>query len=263
MRTRRRRSEVAGDRVARAADARTRSPPSSAIPRAYGSYEALLADPDVDAVYIPLPNHLHARVDDRGGPGRQARPVREAARDDGRRGPGDGRRAAARPGVLLMEAFMYRLHPSWIAVRELVASGPDRPAAGGRQLVLVLQRRPGQHPEHPRGRRRRPVRHRLLLGQPVADAVRRRARPTSRRRSVRDPAIGRRRADQRRSSSSATGVATFTCSTRTETDQRVAHLRHRGPDLDRDPVQHPARPPDAGLRDRRRRSAGRARRPRR
>ena len=31
------------------------------IPKAYGSYEALIADPDIDAIYNPLPNHLHAR----------------------------------------------------------------------------------------------------------------------------------------------------------------------------------------------------------
>ena len=83
--------------------------------------------------------------------------------------------ACAAEGVRLMEAFMYRLHPSWVAVRELVDVRPDRPADGRPELVLVLQRRPGQHPQHPRRRRRRAVRHRLLQREPVADAVRRRA----------------------------------------------------------------------------------------
>ena len=92
------------------------------IPRAYGSYEALLADPDVDAVYIPLPNHLHAEwtiAAARAGKhvlcekplavtSAQAQDMADACRD---------------AGVVLMEAFMYREHPSWVAVRELVASG--------------------------------------------------------------------------------------------------------------------------------------------
>jgi predicted dehydrogenase len=92
------------------------------IPRAYGSYEELLADPDIDAVYVPLPNHLHAAwtiAAARAGKhvlcekplGMTASEAQEMV---------DACREA---GVVLMEAFMYRQHPSWVAVRELVASG--------------------------------------------------------------------------------------------------------------------------------------------
>ncbi len=92
------------------------------IPRAYGSYEALLADPDVDAVYIPLPNHLHrAWTIAAARAGKHVlceKPLALTAADA--EAMVDACRDA---GVVLMEAFMYRLHPSWVAVRELVASG--------------------------------------------------------------------------------------------------------------------------------------------
>ena len=92
------------------------------IARAHGSYEALLADPEVDAVYIPLPNHLHkpwtiaaARA------GKHVLCEKPLALD-----AADAQEmiaAAEAAGVRLMEAFMYRLHPSWVAVCELVQSG--------------------------------------------------------------------------------------------------------------------------------------------
>jgi predicted dehydrogenase len=92
------------------------------IPRPYASYEEILADPDVDAVYIPLPNHLHAEwtlAAARAGKHVLCeKPLAMTASDA--QLLVDGCRDA---GVLLMEAFMYRLHPSWVAARELVASG--------------------------------------------------------------------------------------------------------------------------------------------
>jgi predicted dehydrogenase len=92
------------------------------IPRAHGSYESLLEDPAVDAVYIPLPNHLHAEWTLRAaGAGKHVlceKPLALTARQA--QEMVDGCREA---GVLLMEAFMYRFHPQWIRVRELVDSG--------------------------------------------------------------------------------------------------------------------------------------------
>ncbi|HYH93853.1 MAG TPA: Gfo/Idh/MocA family oxidoreductase [Candidatus Saccharimonadales bacterium] len=92
------------------------------IPTVHDGYEALLADPNVDAVYIPLPNHLHpewtiAAVE----AGKHVLCEKPLAMTSAA-----ARRmvdAATAKGVILVEAFMYRLHPSWLAVRELVASG--------------------------------------------------------------------------------------------------------------------------------------------
>jgi predicted dehydrogenase len=92
------------------------------VPKAYGSYEELLADPEIEAVYNPLPNHLHVPLSVKAAEagkhvlcekpiGLSVAEAREliAARD--------------RTGVRIQEAFMVRTHPRWLAVIELLRSG--------------------------------------------------------------------------------------------------------------------------------------------
>jgi len=93
------------------------------IPKAYGSYEALLADPAIDAVYIPLPNHLHVPWSIKAlQAGKhvlcekpiglhvvEAEQLLEAARQH--------------PHLKVMEAFMYRHHPQWRKAKQVVDEG--------------------------------------------------------------------------------------------------------------------------------------------
>jgi predicted dehydrogenase len=93
------------------------------IARAHDSYEALLADPGIDAVYIPLPNHLHVPWSLRAlAAGKHVlceKPIALNARE-----AAELAEAARRfPRLKIMEAFMYRFHPQWLRARAIVASG--------------------------------------------------------------------------------------------------------------------------------------------
>lgn len=92
------------------------------IERSYGSYDALLADPEVDAVYNPLPNHLHVpwtvRAAEAGKHVLCEKPIALSAAE-----AATLLEVRDRTGVTIQEAFMVRTHPQWVMVRELVASG--------------------------------------------------------------------------------------------------------------------------------------------
>src|SRR6201987_1811276 len=92
------------------------------IPKAYGSYEELLADPEIEAVYNPLPNHLHVpwsiKAAEAGKHVLCEKPISLtvaeakaliAARD--------------RTDVKIGEAFMVKTHPQWLRTREIIRSG--------------------------------------------------------------------------------------------------------------------------------------------
>jgi predicted dehydrogenase len=92
------------------------------IPTAYGSYEELLADPNIDAVYIPLPNHLHVpwtiKAAEAGKHVLCEKPISLTVAEaktllDVR----------ARIGVKICEAFMIRSYPQWLRLRQLLDEG--------------------------------------------------------------------------------------------------------------------------------------------
>jgi predicted dehydrogenase len=92
------------------------------IEKAYGSYEALLADPEIDAIYNPLPNHLHVpwtiKALEAGKHVLCEKPIAITAEE-----AKPLIAARERSGKLVAEAFMFRFHPQWIRARERVSAG--------------------------------------------------------------------------------------------------------------------------------------------
>jgi D-xylose 1-dehydrogenase (NADP+, D-xylono-1,5-lactone-forming) len=112
------------------------------IERAHGSYEDLLADPEVDAIYNPLPNSMHVpwsiRALEAGKHVLCEKPMS--------RRPEDVERAfdvAAREGRVLAEAFMWRHHPQLLRARDLVAQG----AVGRMRLIRAAFSFPATEPD--------------------------------------------------------------------------------------------------------------------
>ena len=92
------------------------------IERSYGSYEALLSDPDIDVIYNPLPNHLHAewtvKAVEAGKHVLCEKPLALSVTEV------EAIKAAAhKHGRVVAEAFMYRHHPQTLKVHEIVKSG--------------------------------------------------------------------------------------------------------------------------------------------
>jgi predicted dehydrogenase len=92
------------------------------IPQSCGSYEALLADSNVDFVYIPLPNHLHLeyikKAASAGKPVLCEKPVCLNAEE-----AVEAADYCRQRNVPFMEAFMYRFHPQWVRAKEIAACG--------------------------------------------------------------------------------------------------------------------------------------------
>jgi predicted dehydrogenase len=106
--------------ASRSLDRARRAAAELGIEKAYGSYRELLADPDIDAVYNPLPNDLHVPLTlEAAAAGKHVLCEKPIALDRA-----DAERLrTARKDRIIIEAFMVRFHPQWLRAREIVRSG--------------------------------------------------------------------------------------------------------------------------------------------
>jgi predicted dehydrogenase len=92
------------------------------IPKAYGSYDDLLADPEIEAIYNPLPNHLHVpwsiKAAEAGKHVLCEKPIGLNAAE-----VVELMRVRDRTNLKIGEAFMVKTHPQWLRVKELIRSG--------------------------------------------------------------------------------------------------------------------------------------------
>jgi len=93
------------------------------IPKYYGTYENLLADPDIDAIYNPLPNHLHVpwsvRALEAGKHVLCEKPIALSAEE----AEALLNTTQRYPQLKIMEAFMYRFHPQWLHAKSWIEEG--------------------------------------------------------------------------------------------------------------------------------------------
>jgi predicted dehydrogenase len=188
------------------------------IPQTYDTYEALLAADEIDAVYNPLPNHMHAEwtmAAARAGKHVLCeKPMGLSAAEAQKMVD-----VCATEGVRLMEAFMYRMHPSWIAVCELVGSGRIGRLSAVQSWFSYFNNDPTdiRNIDEVGGGALLDIGcYCVNLSRMLFDAEPTRVESSMRR----DPAMG---VDVLTSAilEFDSGVASFACSTRSERDQRV------------------------------------------
>lgn len=189
------------------------------IATAYGSYEELLEAPEVDVVYLPLPNDLHAPwVLRAAAAGKHVLCEKPLAMDAAE---AETMAAACEDaGVVLAEAFMYRHHPTWVEALRLVRTG----AIGQLQAVQSFF---SYHDDDPDDIRNQLARgggalrdvgcYCINLSRLLFDAEPERVDAVV----ARDPVLGIDTTTSALLSFPGGGQSTFTCSTRAEPDQRV------------------------------------------